>query len=204
MLWRGDLEAARKILESIPKPLDNASLLAFWRQAMMERRFNVAIGHLEEAKLDVFSADEGAYRKEFLLGWSLLLFGRVEEAQALLAEAENDLKNDLGDPPDPRVLAVLAMTQALRGQTEAALQSDARLQDLLAVEGDAVTGTAFKANRAAMLSWLGRKAAAVALLREVLASPAEVSAASLSHDPRFFDLHEDPEFQNLLDGPAKP
>ena len=133
--------------------------------------------------------------------------GATTRLGGALAEVRAEL---LVQPSNAKLWAALSRMEALLGQKEAALRDAKKAVELLPESVDALVGTAFTANLAAVYAWTGDKDRAIAEITRLLRVPGGDGAGywalfinihALRVSPQFFPLRGDPRFEALLKDP---
>jgi tetratricopeptide (TPR) repeat protein len=140
------------------------------------------------------------YPQALLLGWTLLLQGREQEAQPHFQEAAAGLRQDLQErPDDPRLYASLALSLAGLGQFEEALDQANRSVEIMPTERDIFVGNWMLQELAWVHVMAGNTKEAVETLDRILSVPSVWSVEALLIDPRVAPIRESAEFQALVD-----
>ena len=132
--------------------------------------------------------------------------GAATRLGGALAEVRAEL---LVQPSNAKLWAALSRMEALLGQKEAALRDARKAIELLPESVDAVLGTVFTANLAAVYAWTGDKDRAIAEITRLLRIPTHstgdlvsvINIHALRVTPQFFPLRGDPRFEALLKDP---
>lgn len=127
------------------------------------------------------------------------LLGARDSARRVAAELRTMQEAMLAVyPDDPGYRAHLGVTQAVLGDTAAAVASVDRAVALMPVSLDAFEGSAMLMVRAEALLLAGRHGDAVTQLRGLLAIPSWVTASWLRQSPLFAPLRGRPDFEALI------
>jgi len=119
-----------------------------------------------------------------------------------LGAAELDARRSAGgvDPFGRRSLieAEMAVALAMRGKGDDAVQLAERAAAQFGIERDAIDGVAQQPYLAMTYMLVGRRADAIATLRELLAVPSALTPQLLRLDPTYRSLRGEPAFQQLV------
>jgi eukaryotic-like serine/threonine-protein kinase len=119
-----------------------------------------------------------------------------------LGAAELEARRSAGgvDPFGRQALikAHMAVALAIRAQRDSAVRLAERAAREFAPERDAVDATSQRPFLAMTYMLVGRRADAIATLREILAVPSEMTVPLLRLDPTYRSLRGDPAFQQLV------
>lgn len=130
---------------------------------------------------------------ELLRAQTLEAKGDHEAAHRAYVTAREILTETLRTQPgNPATLSLLGLAQAGLGNKAAALDAGQRAVDVLTVADDAVDGPYYSATLAEIQLRVGHPAAAIPLLRGLLALPAGrvMSIGLIEHDPRYLAVRE--------------
>jgi TolB-like protein/Tfp pilus assembly protein PilF len=193
-----------------PAQLASPPIMA-WR-----KRWAVLKGdYAEWQRLDKIQPFDGenASRAEETANAAMMLAAHGDRAGATtrlggsLAEVRAEL---LVQPSNAKLWAALSRMEALLGQKEAALRDARQAVELLPESVDAILGTVFTANLAAVYAWSGDKDRAIAEITRLLHIPttsfgdswvSAIDIHTLRVTPQFFPLRGDPRFEALLKDP---
>ena len=192
-----------------PAQLASPPIMA-WRKNWAVLRGDYA----EWQRLDKIQPFDGqnASRAEETAHAAMMLAAQGDRAGAAtrlggaLAEVRAEL---LVQPSNARLWSALSRMEALLGQNEAALRDAKKAVELLPESVDAILGTVFTANLAAVYAWSGDKDRAIAEITRLLRIPTNGAASfdsminihALRVSPQFFPLRDDPRFEALLKDP---
>jgi TolB-like protein/DNA-binding winged helix-turn-helix (wHTH) protein/cytochrome c-type biogenesis protein CcmH/NrfG len=191
LLMDGRPAAAAEALTTVPAGIDPGGLASTFR-------FEVArIGGDPSAALAVIASApewiEAPYTPSFtpsaLLraqAWTQL--GDGARARAAFVSARDSLRKTLSEESDnPALLSLLGLAEAGLGEKDVAIEAGRRAIEKLPLERDALDGPALQAILAQIYIAVGDDAAALPLLRALLALPAgrNLSRARIEHDPQF-------------------
>ena len=143
--------------------------------------------------------DEGSYPKSYFKGIVYLAAGDSAEADIQFAMALRILEANLKSRPDSaRLLTVMAICNAILGNSNQALEQAQRASFLEPAANDAIIGSKMQENLAVVRAWNGDHDAAVEILQDLLARPSELSAHTLRLDPKWLPLAEHDGFRTLV------
>jgi TolB-like protein/Tfp pilus assembly protein PilF len=132
----------------------------------------------------------------------LAVRGDVPGARKRVEKYPAELRARLvNEPQNAFVLAQLAQIEALLGHKKEALAAAQRARTLLPDSLDPLSSRVPHQALAFALAWNGDKAAAVAELRQLLATGGQLNVFSLKNGPWFAPLKDDPAFKALLADP---
>ena len=103
-------------------------------------------------------------------------------------------------PDDALLHAALGVAEAHRGLPDRALAEARRAAELLPLSKDAYFGMTVLVDEAETWMTVGRPDSAVALLRQALAAPSDISIPRLRADPLWAPLRGNPAFERLVGG----
>ncbi len=202
--WRGELPAARAMIDKLPVSAKTADVRA--TLLTLERRYPEAARVLEEklsGAVPVQPLDGGTSRQ--WLGWLRSLAGDAEGARKEYLQAKAELEKFAREQPDNVFVSnALAQTEAGLGNKEAALREAARGMEVLPESEDAVYGPLAEENLAMVEAQVGEHDRAIERLERLLRTPYgayPVSVPKLRLDPIWDKLRGHPRFQKLLTGP---
>ncbi|MEO8459668.1 MAG: hypothetical protein ABI451_03990 [Dokdonella sp.] len=205
---RGDLVAARRVLEAIPPDLDPQGAVSLQRflLAMGMRDADAALAVLAKAPDWLNDGTDGLLMPASLWrGQAFALKGDSAMARAAFADARHALETKLRTSREPAgIQSYLAIAYAGLGQRDAALKSGRLATKLLPITEDALGGAWYLYQLAAVEAHVGEPGLAVDHIRQLLAAPAGfyVSSASLHTDPAWDPLRREESFQGLLQSDA--
>jgi TolB-like protein/class 3 adenylate cyclase len=188
---KGDLTAARALLESVSKEYQGTYPLA--RLALRERNFVEAVSLLSkipkaESDSDVVFEEALALRKQ----------GDAAKAQAiLLAERERVQNQKVGAAGEPQKFSFLALLDAALGRKQDALRESQQAMEMLPISYDAVDGPVIATRDAEISTLVGERNRAIERLSEVAKIPNGPSVGDLLH-PLWDDIRGDPRFQKIV------
>ena len=209
---RGDMAAARAILEEAPVALSPRSHSLLALIALFRDDYDEALRLLTEspgAGDQPRSADELV-----LMGLAHLLQGHRDLAVACADSIQRILTEDRrpaelattvgGAWPLAVAHSYTAVAAALSGRDDEAVAEGERAAALLPMADDAHAGAEILERLAEVYALTGRTREAVATLDRLLAVPSRVTRHVLRMNPVYRALRQDPGFRALVDGGGRP
>ncbi len=202
--FRGNMEAARQFITSIPPDKDPQGAVSHLRfkLAMLQRQPEAAlsaIAHAPEWLITRFEHSSAPI--ELLRGQALKLKGDAAAAHAQFLNAEVKLRELLANPEKAAdANSYLAVTYAGLGEKEAALQAGRSAVESLPISRDATVGSFYLDRLARAEAQVGETQSAIKHIDQLLSSAAgaAISVATLRIDPAWDSIRQDPGFQALL------
>jgi len=200
--WKGDLKAAREILESTPVQASSYSSMfhAWWLQEILERDYRAALNRLMAAEEDIhksqfFMHPIILYKAQChqLLGDTEMAREAYDSARALLEAKAEEL------PADFRVRSALGIAYAGLGRTSAAVREADLAVKLMPIENDILYGTHFLQEQAYTYAMAGEYEKAIDKFAYLLSLVQYYCIGRLRLDPRLDPLRDHPRFQVLLE-----
>ncbi len=202
MKWRGSRPEVDSVLTAALRQIPLGKLIA---QARMQPQLSIVAldeSHaLDLARLS--AADFGANAVDYYSAKAVIyrLQGHAEAARAYYDSLAAAVRVRLDSLPDDALLhSALGLAEAYRGRREQALAEARRAAELLPVSKDAYFGMGVVVNAAEIRMASGQPDSAVALLRQALAVPSDISIARLKADPLWAPLRGTPAFERLVAG----
>ena len=204
LLWRGDVDAARRTLAAMPRQQHTGSLLAWYQLEVIARNDRAAIDRLNKVRPEVqlIGIDAISYPRHLLYALSYQRLGEHEAAKTLFENARGMLERRL--PPgvvDARMRVALGVTYAGLGRKEDAVRTG-----LEAIEespsADPYSGPRFIEHLATIYVMVGDHETALDHLEHLLSIPSWMSIPLLKLDPRWDPLRQEPRFQALIEEAA--
>ncbi len=206
-LRQGDMEGARRALETIPERITGTAkrsataLFQEFRLELFARNYQGALDTLAPASA---AFDEGQWwfiPKALVEACTYRLMDDTGRAHALFESALSLLKKEAQQrPDDDRVRASLGIVYAGLGRREDAIREGELAVKLMPVSDNAVVGPFRVADLAFTYALVGEREKAVDRLEYLLSIPSWLSVPLLHLDPRWDSLREHPGFQSLLEG----
>ncbi|MCP3960650.1 MAG: tetratricopeptide repeat protein [bacterium] len=205
-LWRGDTEAARAALQTMPVQGGPESTGTWFFQELYERDYEAASERLAGTPGELV----GHRPKALLEGWALDLLGESEKAIASYERARQALERSLAESPADADLhnafthSRLSLALAGLGRAEAAVREGQRGAELLPISEDAFSGPYIVLDQALIDTMVGRHDAALERLEYLLSIPAgrQISVPLLELDPRWDPLRSHRRYRRIVEQPA--
>jgi TolB-like protein/Tfp pilus assembly protein PilF len=201
-LQRGDLNAARSFLASLPADYDPNGAVTWTRitQALYERDAEAAARVLASWKKEELVAGGGkVYPVSYWQG--LIARGAGDNARATEAftRARTTIAAQLAkQPDDPMALVTLGLLDAGLGRKEDALREGRRAVELRPLADDAVDGATVLSSLAMIYAWVGDVNAALDQLDLLARIPNGPAYGQLKYDPAWDSVRSDPRFAAML------
>ncbi len=202
LLWRGDVDAARRTLEEMPRQLLTGSLFAWYRVEVAARNDRAAIEAIKKVRPEtqLIGIDGISYPRDLLYALGYRRLGEHELAKTLFENARGMLERRL--PPgvvDPRMRIALGITYAALGRKEDAVRAGLEAIEESPSE-DPYVGPHFIEHLAAIYVMVGDHEAAIERLEHLLSIPSMMSVPLLKLEPKWDPLRQLPRFQALVGG----
>jgi tetratricopeptide (TPR) repeat protein len=196
--WRGDIEEARRILESAPVMHDSREVSEWFEQEVFEGSIEQALPRIDRIDPDAPQLACDPCSRDLRGALALSLLARTGEAReryaAALASAEERLQ---ADPEDVRFIAGRAVALAGLGRASEAISEAERAVDLCPIGRDALNCVCPQIHLALVLGMVGEQPRACSVLDDVLGEPAPLSTHVLRLDPRWSSVTRHPCFAEL-------
>jgi len=215
--YEGDVPRAAQYLKAADAKLPVVQGL-HGVQLLMQHDFTAAAAELQRAGagdddtlIDAFFDGYLPARLEYQLQYALAekRLGHDAQAQATYAQVKAQATSAIAAKPDNRYVetgwhSALGLALAGLGEHAAAAEQASKVMALVPESADRLEGPGWTYYSARILALDGNAAAALPLLRQLLADPAaQVSVQNLRFDPAWDGIREDPGFKALLVTPAK-
>ena len=200
----GDMEAASKVLASVPAELDPQGAVSLQRcyLALAMRQPEAALAVLAKAPAWLNTATDGLMMPATLWrGQALAAKGENGAARSAFLEAKQALEEkQRAEGESAGIQSYLALAHAGLGEKDAALNAGRRATELLPLSQDVLSGAWYLYQLAEIEAQFGETASAINHIEQLLAAPAGfyISGASLRADPAWDPLRQDARFQQLL------
>ena len=203
-LWEGDLDNARKALESMPDQSDPQTALLWAHQLTLERSYEEALEKLSSLPGDVWLlhiGDSAVLQKAKLYR----LLGNPDAARAACGEASTRIESELEDLSDGSPLhGHLAIAYACLGRRPEAVDLAETHMDLTPFTIEAV-GELWRTRTLALVyTMVGEHDAALDQIEVILSIPAPFSVPLLELDPIWDPLRDHPRYQEIVEKYALP
>ncbi len=172
-----------------------------WKSYLYARNYAAIRTYLDEVDDDFMSGGRAIYMPTALArGIANSLDGDLESAEIDLMTAVEQTQVALNDSPeDPRLHSALGQALAFLGETEAAIEAANRAMELLPVSEDAIDGAQLHLDATKIYAAVGDTTSTLQHLATYMSLPGRWSIESLSADPRFDAIRDDPGFQALVE-----
>ena len=200
-LGQGDLAGARRVLDSLPKEIDPASLVALMTQYyelewVLEDAQRTLLLRLKPADFD---DDRGVWGLVFARTYALR--GDQARARAYADSARRSFEEQLrAEPDNPDRHAFLGLALAYLGRKTRAIREGERAVALLPVTKDAYVGPDLQRQLARIYIVVGEPDKAFDQLEGLLKIPYYLSPGWLQIDPNFDPLRGTSRFERLVAG----
>lgn len=196
----GAVAEAHEILDAMPDKDPAQQGIYRYEQAMFERDFDGALRTLTALDNEI---DDPIGEIEFTRSLAececVILGGLTGSISESCVDAREDLERKRDKSPgDPAVHAALGWAYALSGQKEDAIEAGRRAVELTPITADAMSGHTYLMMLAKIYAWVDEPYLAVKTLHTTLTTPGEISVATLTFDPDWDPIRDDPRFQELL------
>jgi TolB-like protein/Flp pilus assembly protein TadD len=198
--WKGETEPGKEVLRQLRGRINEGRLglgMSVVPLLEMNPRETLTIVDSLGPESRVASID---YPKAFLRAVAHDSLGDVKQALDEYAAALPVLQAEVEKRPDnASVHVLLARTYAALGRKQDALNAIDKAQDIFPLTMDRYSGLSMVVARAMVEARLGDIDAAIGHIRELLASPSDLSPALLRVNPTWAPLRNDPRFRKLAE-----
>jgi serine/threonine-protein kinase len=198
---RGDLKAAREILESVPEQ-DEPDVLFNWvLLELLERDYQAVLDRLDSATVDVHEGSQsGEVGNGYWMGIAHQLLGDTEEARAAYEEELKSLLEAALERPDsPWIRSNVGLVYAGLGRKEEAIREAVRGVEILPTSRDALYGPILVYFLAQVYAQVGEPEKALDLIEDSLTTPNGLTVHDLRLGPVWDPIREHPRFEELLE-----
>ena len=205
-LWKGQTAEARAVLEEMPYDREDSMVVYHWyRQEMLERKYEAALARLESTPLTFLDSQPFINPKGLLAGLAYRQLNQEDRARAAFVDARALLGERLKkNPEDARLHSALGITYAGLGLKEEAIREGRRGVELLPVSKDAFGGPQHLIELALIYTMLGEHEAALDQIERLLSIPSLFSATLLELDPEWEPLRGHLRYQEIVKKYALP
>ncbi|MEY2577241.1 MAG: hypothetical protein QOI49_65 [Verrucomicrobiota bacterium] len=201
-LEKGDLNAARSFLDSLPTDYDPNGATTWTRTnlALYERDNDAAARVVASSKRDEFVGSAGkVVPASYWQGIIARASGDGRKATEAFTRARAAIEGQLAkQPDDPLLLATLGLIDAGLGRKEDALREGRRAVELRPLTEDAVDGATVLVSLATIYAWLGDVKSSLDQLDFLVRIPNGLSFGQLKYDPAWDGVRGDPRFAPIL------
>ncbi len=205
--WKGDLAPLQAALDALVPGSDAylGNAVSFYLVHWWSRDYTAAIRTGEADTADDWS-DTGniALPRRLYLAWAYAAAGDDAKAKPLYAGLREQTQAAVQQrPDDPDLHLTLAFVDAGLGLKDEALSEGRKVQSVMPLSRDFISGTSRLGWLAQLAVRLGENDQALDQLQQLLAQPAggiAISPALLKLDPVWDPLRSDPRFQKMASG----
>jgi len=205
LLWKGDLNEARRIVEECQNHGKDSGTEYFlsvmvYEIEMLDQNFEKANSALERENTDEIVNDQFNYAPSALLH-AFLERARGNDASArkyfesTLTRLEGKVKTN---PEDERLHSCMGLALAGLGRKEEAVREGLRGAELMPASKEAWRGSFRLIDLAKIYTMTGEQVKAIDVLERLLSIPSEVSGVLLKIDPTWAPLRDNIRFQQLV------
>lgn len=204
ILWEGNTEKARKVLEEAERKVQSSELAVAWVTLdILDGNYQRALGRL--TGMDVFANDptlSGDVAASYFLTKARLykLTNQPQLERACYDSARVILETKLQTSPDYALHSQLGIAYGGLGRKEEAIREGRKAVEMLPVSKHAFEGVNLAENLARIYVMIGGYNAAIEQLEYLLTIPSQISIPLLRIDPTWAPLRNHPRFQKLLAG----
>jgi serine/threonine protein kinase/tetratricopeptide (TPR) repeat protein len=201
-VWKGDLGAARAVLEKAPDVTTDPILLWCWYlQEFYERDYQGALNFLTSLPADILDLNRLIRPKALMAAECYEAMGKTELARLAFDSARTllEAKVEENSPYDDPYHSALGLAYAgLQGKDEA-VREGKLATELMPLTKDAIRGTDPLEDLARIYVMVGQYEAALDQLEYLLSIPSKLSVALLRIEPYWDPLRDHPRFKALLE-----
>jgi TolB-like protein/tetratricopeptide (TPR) repeat protein len=200
LLWKADLDGAKKIIEKMPKD-ENPESFWYWIELdIIERNYQKALDRLDSTSLKTV-AYQSVYKPiEQYIGYVYFLMNEPKLSGINYDTARIHLEEKIREQPDdPRIHSSLGIVYAMLGRKEDALREGKLGVDLYPISKDALVGPSRIEDLAQIYTILGMFDEAVNHLDHLLSIPCLLSEPLLKLHPKWDPLRDHPRFKQLIE-----
>jgi len=198
-LWKGDTSLAKKLLRD-PRSRDIQGQFQDPVVLLLGHSPQEAVAYLDSLKSDPVVSVWTVWPKVYLYARAHQSLGEATRAREEYETAIPLLEAELEKSQDPNYQrVVLAYAYAGAGRKEDALREVRRSMDSIPLSKDAVFGSRFEIDLAAIEARVGETESSIEHIRHLLSIPCWLSPALLRIDPAWAPLRNDPRFRQLAE-----
>ncbi len=200
LLWKGDLDEAKNIIEKMPKD-ENPESFWYWIELdLIDRNYQKALARLESTSLKTV-AFQSIYRPvEQYIGQVYYLMNKPKPSNINYDLARVRLEEEIREQPDdPRIHSSLGIVYAMLGRKEDAIREGKLGVDIYPISKDALVGPVRVVDLAQIYTILEMYDEAIDHLEHLLSIPCLLSRPLLKMHPKWDPLRGHPRFKKLLE-----
>lgn len=203
VLWRGDVSAARHILDDAAGRNVGRGDATFLYNTisidLLEGKFSQAASRLQSAEHQVFSYQQWYVPREMLLAQIHGYMKQPAKQKALFNAALMTLEGELrSHPDDPRMHSSLGICLAGLGRTDEAIREGKHGVELVPLPVEALNTPYRMQDLALIYTMTGKDDAAIDMLEQLVRIFSPVTVPLLRLDPAWNPLRSNPRFQKLV------
>lgn len=199
--WRGDLPAARAMLEHViaSDVNDSHTILFEFRQLMFERRYDDALACLEPIGDEIHNTQMGNFTKSSLLGYVYAARGETDHSHRACETALRAFTQYVKDNPGEfRGHMALGEVYAGLGQKDRAVASGLEAVASMPLSKDYIEGSFALYHLAIIYATVGESELACETIEKLLSIPSWFSRQHARLEPAFDRLHGYPRYEELI------
>ena len=198
-LQEGALERAKTYLASVATDLSPEEYTRYRYVLAVKSRDMAAARQAMSAYPNGFNCFGVHLPFHFFEGEMALAQRDIATARAAFAEAYSDLVKEWGaEPSHQHELVVLARTEAVLGDSNAAIRHARHAAELFPISKDVLDGVDYAANLAIVYACAGERELALKQLEEVAKLPFGPPYGDLKYDVWWDNLRGDPRFEQIV------
>jgi len=200
VLWDGDTERARRLLESEPN-LSSPTIeeTELWLD-LFDRKPESAMARLGASSIEVYSYDFYYNPRELFECMCFAAQGESSQAETVCSSAMKLLKREIVERPhDHRLHIAIGHALAILGRSDEAVQAGEHAVELMPISKDALIGPIQVMELAKIYARVGDADRALDRIEELLSIPCDFSVGLLRLDPVWDPLRDHPRFQALVE-----
>ena len=198
-LGRGDLEAARGVLRSLPPEVDVLTFFAGY--PTWQRTWALDSLQLRQLVDSAKASSEQSPAKALILAEAYLRLSDSVQSHAWAERAVRGYRQTLArSPDDPELRSAYALALAYLGRRREAIWEGLRAKTLVPISSDAIAGQQYQAALVRIYLITNEPESALNELEPLLRVPGSLSREWLRIDPTFAPLRGNPRFERLVNG----